>query len=130
MKIYLLVVQKVTWRVLKFAAGLAPILVKGLNIFFMCLTVFFLARALNLAVFHISSEEGSVIVQLGDLLFFDSSTFSTLFALIEIAYIFAAVLTLLLKDLKWTYRLFFFVVICAYPLLMSFLSCLRLQPGP
>jgi hypothetical protein len=128
-KTHLVVVQKVIRFMLKAAAESAPSLVQGLNILFLCLTIFFLGSALNLAIFHVPSDDGSVIVQLGDLLFFDNSTFSSMFGLVEMAYIFAAMLTLCLKDLKWTYRLFFFVVISAYPLLTGFLSCLRLEPS-
>lgn len=91
--------------------------------------VFLLGYALKLSIFDISSKDGRVIVQLGDLLFFNTGTIASLFDLIETAYLFAALLTLFLKDLKWAYRLFFFVVICAYPLLMSFLFMLRTEPS-
>jgi hypothetical protein len=128
-KTHLVVVQKIIQFMLKAAAESTPILVQGLNILFLCLTVFFLGSALNLAIFHVPSDEGGVIVQLGDLLFFNTSSIANLFDLIETAYLFAAVLTLFLKDLKWVYRLFFFVLICAYPLLMTFLFMLRTEPS-
>jgi hypothetical protein len=104
-------------------------LVGGLRILLFGLTIFPLAWALEIAIFDQPQESPVALNRLVDILFFQESHFGDLFFEILAACVFAALSTLTMRALQWKYRLFFAVVLFAYPLLIAFIFFVGVNPG-